>query len=146
MPLPEFNAHGDLPPGVHRARMEEVVARFGGPGAARRRCTRNLTLIDELAKGTGQLERMVVYGSYVTAKKAPKDVDVILVMSASFHADEAPLEARGLFNHSVAQERFGASVFWIKPSMALGEPLDDFIAHWQHKRDDTLRGIVEIIR
>jgi len=27
----------------------------------------------------------------------------------------------------------------------IGEPLDDFIAHWQRKRDGSLRGIVEIV-
>lgn len=146
MPLPHFNADGDLPVGVHRATMEEVVARFGGPALARQRCTRNLGHVYGLARSTGHLERLVIFGSYVTDKKAPQDVDVILVMNDAFHADEAPLPARGLFDHSVAQERFGASVFWIKPSMTIGEPLDDFIRHWQHKRDDTLRGIVEIIR
>src|SRR5947207_2723897 len=146
MPLPAFNADGDLPPGVHRATMEEVLARFSDQGAAREKCKSNLRHIYELAKGTGQLERLVIFGSYVTDKKAPKDIDVILVMNDAFHADEAPIAARGLFQHEVAQRRFGASVFWIKPSMAIGEPLDDFIGHWQHKRDDTLRGIVEIVR
>lgn len=145
MPLSEFNSAGDLPPGIHRATMDDVVARFGGPGLARRRCTRNLQRIVELAQGTGKLERLIVFGSYVTDKPAPNDVDIILVMSDSFHPDEAPVEAIGLFVHSVAQIRFGAIVFWIKPTMAIGESLDDFIAHWQHKRDDSLRGIVEII-
>jgi hypothetical protein len=145
MALPDFNANGDLPPGIHRATIDEVVARFGGPGYARQQCTRNLRHILELAQRTGNLERLIIFGSYVSDKLAPNDVDVILVMNESFHPDEAPIEAVGLFIHSIAQTRFGASVFWIKPTMAIGEPLDDFIAHWQFKRDDSLRGIVEVI-
>jgi hypothetical protein len=99
----------------------------------------------ELAQRTGKLERLIIFGSYVSDTVAPNDVDVILVMNDSFHPDEAPIEAAGLFIHSIAQTRFGASLFWIKPTMAIGEPLDDFIAHWQRKRDDSLRGIVEVI-
>ena len=145
MPLPDFNADGDLPPGIHHATMDEVVARFGGSGPTRHSCTRNLRYIYDLAKSTGQLERIVVFGSYVTDKAAPNDVDVILVMSGTFHPSDVPIHASGLFDHAVAQARFGASVFWIKPSFALGEPLDDFLAHWQRKRDRSLRGIVEVI-
>lgn len=145
MPLPDFNAFGDLPPGIHRATMDEVVIRFGSAGAARLRCTRNLGHIFDLAARTGRLERFVIFGSYVTDKPAPNDVDIILVMSDAFHPEDAPIESRGLFDHAVAQARFGASVFWIKPSIVIGEPLDDFIAHWQHRRDGSLRGIVEIV-
>ena len=28
--LPEFNQHGDLPPGVHTATIEEILNRFAG--------------------------------------------------------------------------------------------------------------------
>jgi len=87
----------------------------------------------------------VIFGSYVTAKPDPNDVDVILVMDEDFHLDEVPLETRGLFDHAVAQARHGASIFWVKPSALIGEPVDDFIAHWQVRRDGTKRGIVEVV-
>jgi hypothetical protein len=29
MPLPAFNENGDLPEGVHKASLDEVIARFG---------------------------------------------------------------------------------------------------------------------
>jgi hypothetical protein len=105
MPLPKFNLGGDLPPGVHRATMDEVISRFGGQTTARQRCTQNLKHVYELANGTGQLERLVIFGSYVTDKESPNDIDVILVMNDAFYADEAPIAARGLFDHSVAQRR-----------------------------------------
>lgn len=145
MSLPEYNDNGDLPPGVHPVTMDEAVARFGDSTNARRQCTRNLKHIYELAKSTGELKRLVVFGSYVTDKAAPNDVDIILVMGDAFHPEDAPIAARALFDHAVAQARFHASIFWIKPSIVLGEPIDDFLAHWQGKRDGSLRGIVEII-
>jgi hypothetical protein len=42
-------------------------------------------------------------------KKEPNDVDVMLVMDDTFRPNKAPLEARGLFDHAVAQAGYGAS-------------------------------------
>ena len=145
MPLPGLNANGDLPPGVHRATLQDVVERFGGLVGARARCTRNLMHIYELVERTGHLHRFVVFGSYVTNKEEPNDIDVILVMNDDFHPAEAAVEIRGLFDHAVAQARYGASVFWIQPSILIGETLDEFISYWQVKQDETGRGIVEIV-
>ena len=145
MPLPEFNEFGDLPAGVFRASWNEVVERFGGGTPQRQRCTRILSHIHNIAVRTGHLSRFVIFGSYITAKLDPNDVDVILVMDDNFHRDEMPLEMQGLFDHAVAQARFGASVFWVKPSALIGDQVDDFVAHWQVKRDSSKRGIVEVV-
>jgi hypothetical protein len=125
--------------------MEEVISRFDDAEYARQRCTTNLLHIYSLAQSTGLIDRFVIFGSYVTAKADPNDVDVILVMDEAFHMDEMPPGVRELFDHSVAQTWFGASVFWVKPSATLGTAIDEFIGHWQIKRDDTIRGIVEVI-
>jgi len=53
-------------------------------------------------------------------------------------------EAAKLFDHAQADAEFGASVFWLRPALLLLETLDEFIAHWQIKRDRTRRGIVEV--
>jgi hypothetical protein len=45
----------------------------------------------------------------------------------------------------VYRARFGASVFWIQPSVLIGDSLDAFVAHWQVKRDGSKRGIVEVV-
>ena len=145
MALPEFNEVGDLPPGVYRASWHEVVERFGGGTQQRLRCARILRHVYDMAVRTGHLGRFVIFGSYVTAKPDPNDVDVILVMDDDFHRDEMPLEMQGLFDHAVAQARFGASVFWVKPSALIGDQVDDFVAHWQVKRDSSKRGIVEVV-
>lgn len=145
MSLPGFSETGDLPLGVHRATLDEVVRRFGAGGRQREDCTRRLTHVYDLARRTECLHRFVVFGSYVTAKTDPNDVDVILVMDDSFRLEACPIESRGLFDHAVAQVRYGASIFWVRPPLLLGETIDDFIAYWQTKRDGSERGIVEVI-
>jgi hypothetical protein len=144
MPLPEFNEVGDLPAGIHSASLEEVIDRFGASTDQRVAVTARLRKIYELALATGALDRLVVFGSYVSDVRDPNDVDIVLVMREEFNPVFCPVESLALFDHRRAQAVLGASVFWVRPAMLLGEPLDQFLGHWQRKRDGVLRGIVEV--
>jgi len=144
MPLPELKANGDLPEGRHLATLEEVVTRFGSGTSQRRAVTDRLCRIHALAIATGYLDRLVVFGSYVSHAPEPRDVDVILVMREDFPIDRCPAESAVLFDHSRADTELGASIFWVRPDMLLGEPLEHFLAQWEIKRDSERRGIVEL--
>lgn len=103
-----------------------------------------LERIARVARGTGELARFVVFGSFITAKPEPNDVDIFLLMEDAFDAGLLAGEAQLLFDHGVAQAHFGASVFWIRRMAALGGE-QQAIEYWQIKRDGSLRGIVEIV-
>ena len=94
---------------------------------------------------TGRLRRFIVFGSFVTAKSEPNDVDVFLVMDDTFDLDQVAGEARLIFDHPAAQAYFGASVFWLRRLAALPNE-DEAILSWQLKRDGMRRGIVDIER
>lgn len=144
MPLPEFNEFGDLPEGNHPALLTEVVARFGFGTAQRRAVTDRLHRIYKLAVATGHLDKLLVFGSYVSDMSEPNDVDVVLVMRNDFRCEDCRAESSVLFNHARAHDELGASIFWVRPDMLLGEPLEQFLAFWQIKRDGRRRGVVEI--
>jgi hypothetical protein len=144
MPLPEFTLRGELPPGVHVATIEEVLQRFGAGTAIRRRQAEVLDRIHKLASTTNSLDRVVVFGSFVTAKPAPNDVDVVLIMKDDFRLEDCPTEALSLFDHVKAQTESNASVFWIRPALLILDSLEQFIARWQITREGSPRGIVEI--
>ena len=143
---PEFNEAGDLPPGVYAVTLEQAANRFGSGTLQRQSVTDRLKRIHRLALRTGKLQRFLVFGSYVTRKHSPDDVDIILVMQNGFLSADCDEETHPLFDHEQADEQFGASVFWIRPGLLILETLDEFIAHWQVKRDGSLRGVVEIIQ
>ena len=126
MALPEFNEAGDLPLGVHQATLDEVMGRFGAAQGQRSLCTRRLLHVYTLAQRIGHVHRFIIFGSYVTAKPDPNDVDVVLVMDDAFRLEDCPIEARGLFDHAVAQARYGASIFWVRPGLLIGESIKDF--------------------
>jgi hypothetical protein len=142
--LPEFNEHGDLPAELHTATLGEVVARFGQSTPQRAAVAQRLTRIHQLAMATGHVRRFVVFGSFVTSKPHPEDVDIFMVMDDDFDFSQIQGETRLLFEHGTAQSHFGARVFWLRQLAAYnGE--DAAIADWHIKRDGTERGIVEII-
>jgi hypothetical protein len=85
MPLPTFDNRGDLPVGVHQATLGEVVERFGHGTPQRELVTNRLVHIYELAQRTGKLLRFVIFGSYVTDKLEPNDIDILLVMTDDFN-------------------------------------------------------------
>ena len=144
MPLPPFTVHGDLPPGIHRATLAAVLERFGSGSSQRMLVGLRLERIDNVAWATGHLACCVVFGSFVTAKPIPNDVDVFLVMEDTFDLAQLTGEARLLFAHAVAQTRFGASVFWLR-RLAVLDDEQTTLSHWQITREGHYRGIVEII-
>lgn len=145
MPLPTLNRDGDLPVGVHQATLHEVVDRFGAGTRRRVEISNRLTRIHLLAIATGKVERFLIFGSYVTGKPEPNDVDIVLVMQDDFTASSVSDDAKALFDHQRADAEFGASVFWVRPAMLINESVDEFIATWQRKRGTGRRGIVEVV-
>jgi hypothetical protein len=145
MVLPEFNASGDLPPGVYPVSLIEAVARFGHGSPQRRIVASRLAHIYHLSVSTGYLARFVVFGSFVTGKPEPRDVDLILVMEDAFDVAKVSEEVEVVFRHSEADAQLGASVFWVTRSGAFGGE-QAMIEYWQTRREGGLRGIIEIIQ
>jgi hypothetical protein len=90
--IPELNAQGYLPPGIHRATLSELEDKFGRSTAKRREIMLNLhSLIELLEKHRHHVLRLLIDGSFITSKPYPGDVDMILVLSKvfDFDSDEA---------------------------------------------------------
>lgn len=144
MPIPPYLKSGDLPVGIHAATLSEVLDRFGLSTPRRKVVASRLERILQIARKTRMVARFVVFGSFVTAKPDPNDVDVFMLMENEFDSASLSGEARLLFDHGAANTFFGASVFWLRRLAALGgeqAALED----WQSKRDGGRRGIVEIV-
>ena len=141
---PDFNPIGDLPVGVHRATLSEVIQRFGSGTLQRQTVARRLERIYNLVQGTNQLARFIVFGSFVTNKPEPNDVDIFILMEDAFDSAQVSGEEATIFDNLAAQNSEGASVFWIRRMAAIGGE-QETLEHWQIKRDGTRRGIVEVM-
>jgi hypothetical protein len=103
-----------------------------------------LNRVFQAASGTKRLARFVVFGSFVTTKPNPNDVDIFMIMEDTFDVSRLKGNARFLFDHSLAQSYYGCSVFWVRRLAVMGGE-QAAIEDWQIKRDGTRRGIIEII-
>lgn len=144
MALPNLNDAGELPIGIHQATIDEVIAQFGSGTLQREVVAARLQRIYQIAKDTGNLQQLIIFGSYITAKPEPNDVDVVIIFNDDFDLTICSEEVKRLLDHQQAENEFGASIFWIRPSLLLLETLDEFIESWQVKRDGTRRGIIEV--
>jgi hypothetical protein len=142
--FPAFNEKGDLPPGVYLAGLAEVLQHFGRGSSQRVAVSDRLMRIHQFATSTRHLARFVVFGSFVTAKDDPEDVDIIMIMDDTFDMGAVAGEAALIFDHLQADAHFGASIFWTRQSSAVGGE-QAMIEHWQVRREGGKRGIVEIV-
>jgi hypothetical protein len=141
--LPEFNSHGDLPPGVHTAGWEVFQARFGAATLRRVWLLGRLRSLLDLAASTGKLRRVFIWGSFVTAKPDPRDLDILLIMDEDFEVQEISSAAQVVFDSGRAKLLFTADVFWARGSIG-AEALNLWLDTYQTSRDFRKRGIVEL--
>jgi hypothetical protein len=85
--LPPFNEHGYLPPGIHPCHLDEVVARFGSGSSERVVEAKELVSFVAWARSAG-VRRLILNGSFVTAKAAPNDVDVVILPGPGYPRDQ----------------------------------------------------------
>ena len=89
MPIPDLIG-GVLPPGVHDCTLEEIREAFGRFKGSDRRPS----LMDALrrfvsdVKSAEVADHIIVNGSFITAKEAPSDIDIILAIDAGFDMSE----------------------------------------------------------
>ncbi len=76
--LPPFDDHGYLPPGIHECSWDELVVRFGIGSPERNVQIKELRQFLDWCRQTG-ICRVIVNGSFVTAKMSPIDVDVVVL-------------------------------------------------------------------
>jgi hypothetical protein len=141
--LPEPTSEGDLPPGVHTADWQEFHSRFCRSSPRRVWLSGRLRALLELAATTQELHRIFVWGSFVPAKPAPKDIDILLIMGEDFEVEKAPAPAQVVFDALRAKLLFETDVFWARSSIG-PEMLRLWLDTYQLSRNFQRRGIVEI--
>src|SRR6266849_7115250 len=81
--IPPFRPDGYLPEGIYVCSEAEVVFRFGSSSRRRRRLVLQLRRWIELGRHVGA-QRLLVDGSFVTAKEDPHDIDTVILLPQNF--------------------------------------------------------------
>jgi predicted nucleotidyltransferase len=97
----------------------------------------------DLAATNGKLRRAFIWGSFVTAKPAPKDIDILLIMDDDFEVDGVAAPAQAVFDSVRAKLPFESDVFWARSSIGR-ELVELWLETYQTSRGFQKRGIVEL--
>ncbi len=139
--IPKFRADGYLPEGLYMTSEAEVIFRFGSSSRRRRRLALRFRRWTELARVVGGL-RLLIDGSFVTAKAEPDDIDAVILLPADFQHQieqgiEAALELEEMILTRRPEEIFAAEdeTDW-----------NDWIAFFARTReaDGRRKGLVEV--
>jgi hypothetical protein len=121
-----------------------VRARFGAGSATRQRQGELLRQVVEAAKEYPSIKRVLVWGSFVTAKAEPNDLDYSLIVSVDHHRARIAQAHRRFFVSSDARRYYGLDRnYLIIPDY----PLDYYIEKLDfmcRSRNRSACGVVEI--
>ena len=141
--IPEFTDAGFLPHGIHRASLDEFKLRF----AQFNRSDRRIYLFQQLeklisdARSSSVVRRIIVAGSYVTAKAEPNDFDCILIMEFSILAKPLSALEYNLVSRKAARRHYGGDIVPVLPG---SEEYFQYLDFFQTNRDGERVGVVEI--
>jgi hypothetical protein len=110
--IPDFRDDGYLPEGLYRATEAEVTFRFGSTSRQRRRLVLRLRRWISLARQIGAT-RLLIDGSFVTAKTEPNDIDSVILLPRDFRrriasGSEAAIELEQMLETRSPEEIFAA--------------------------------------
>lgn len=141
--IPNYNIDGNLPEGIYLVEEEEFINHFSSSSARRKWLGDRMRELLALIKSTGQLDRIFVWGSFVSAKESPNDVDMLLLMKETFQLERIAEDSRVIFDHVAARIRFHTDIFWSKSAIG-EETLRLWLDTYQMTKDFKRRGIVEV--
>ena len=138
--LPEFDDNGNLPPGIHRATVNEVVERFAALKSRKRR------LLDQKLRAFfGAIETlaigMYIDGSYVSSTLSPKDVDILVILPSDFVFDSP--EGQRLYRFQASKRRNHLHVFAFAQGRHDGK-IDDMLNWFSKDRDGNRKGLIYV--
>lgn len=124
MPIPSFRSDNWLPEGHHAATWEEIEAVFAGePDSIRRTVWTRLLAWRDAARAKGLSGRVILNGSFISAKETPGDFDLLFLYDApseSIVSQDA--DALALIGPLRCKAAFGGDVFACSASMAENYP------------------------
>jgi hypothetical protein len=144
--LPEFDSDGDLPPGIHRADLVEIEKQFGQFAASDRRVKlyTKLRQVVEMAKFSGIVQRLILGGSFVTAKTEPNDVDLIVVITKDLEIESLAQSQYVMADRDALQRVLKGDDFDVIIVREGARRMQTIIEFFQSNRDNKAVGVVEV--
>jgi hypothetical protein len=139
--IPPFRSDGYLPKGLFLASEAEVTFRFGASSRRRRRLILRLRRWIELARQVSAI-RLLVDGSFVTAKQNPNDIDAVVLLPQDFERQIAEGKPSALELEEMLLTRSPEEIFAAEDEFDWDEWV--FFFGRTREADGRHKGLVEI--
>jgi len=147
MALPAFQANGWLPEGHHPATWQEIILRFSGDDDSRRLAVLSSLLVwREAALAKGMTGLVILDGSFISAKEAPGDFDLVFSCSeetASIIRSD-PLARQLIDTQACRALGFLGDVFALPASLQHHSPLLGGLDMFDFDRQGRPQGVIEV--
>lgn len=144
MSIPALDDQGFLPPGIYLAPLDQVVARFGSGNPTREGLGGLLTEIVGAARRYPTLKRVLVWGSFVSAKPEPRDLDFSVVIGRDHRGSSIASEHRRFFTEYDANVFYGVDNGYLTVPDYNFDKYIEFVNFFGTTRTGAPRGIVEV--
>ena len=144
--IPEFREDGWLPAGHWQTTWEEIEARFAGESVSRRAAIlEKLVSWRDSLRAHGVKGRLILNGSFVSAKESPGDCDCLLVYDDSHRRLDEDPDTKRLTDYSTLKAVGLGDVFVFPLSLTQRHPslfVPDVFDY--HKETRLSKGVVEV--
>jgi hypothetical protein len=125
------------------ASVEEIRARFGCGTPRREFLFQQFQAVLHRLRATGHVNQIYLFGSFVTGKEYPNDIDLLVIMSAAFSTASLSGKDLDVFQHDVCRILFNADVFWLTDSVG-ADRIEDLLDVFSRNREGQAQPIIEV--
>lgn len=108
--LPDYYDGELLPAGTHECEWEEFFRRFGIGGKRSPMAERLRGMLDTARQCA--FRKAVIFGSFVTARNDPGDIDILWLTTPDLNRDELALVCQELLDSARSRDKYECDVFY----------------------------------
>jgi predicted nucleotidyltransferase len=125
------------------ASLDDLRIRFGTSTPRRQFLFRQLEIVIDQLLITRSVKQIYLFGSFVSGKASPNDVDLLVVMNAGFSTTQLGGKVLELFQHDVCRIRYQADLFWV--TEVVGNPrIEDLLEVFSRDREGRAQSVIEV--
>jgi predicted nucleotidyltransferase len=123
--------------------LDNIRVRFGTSTPRRQFLFRQLAIVVNHLLSTGSVNRIYLFGSFVSGKASPNDVDLLVVMNTGFSTTHLGGRSLEVFQHDVCRIRYHADVFWLTEAVGR-DRIEDLLDVFSRDREGREQSIFEV--
>jgi len=125
------------------ASLDDLRIRFGTSTPRRQFLCRQLEIVIDQLCVTRSLKQVYLFGSFVSGKASPNDIDLLVVMNAGFSTTQLGGKALELFQHDLCRIRYHADLFWVTEAVSRAS-IEELLEVFSRDREGRSQSVIEV--